>query len=67
MGSVIDRKNSAPKRAGDRGGGSGGPARASSGKDGANRNVGAALRSVYQETINEDIPAEMLDLLGKLG
>jgi hypothetical protein len=28
---------------------------------------GDALRSVYQRTINEDIPPEMLDLLGKLG
>lgn len=34
---------------------------------GDNRNVGAALRSVYQETVNEDVPSEMLDLLGKLG
>ncbi|MDT9598064.1 NepR family anti-sigma factor [Sphingosinicella rhizophila] len=29
--------------------------------------VGSALRSVYQKTIDEDIPPEMLDLLGKLG
>jgi hypothetical protein len=29
--------------------------------------VGHALRSVYQRTVNEDIPPEMLDLLGKLG
>lgn len=29
--------------------------------------VGDALRTVYQTTINEDIPPEMLDLLGKLG
>ncbi len=29
--------------------------------------VGDALRTVYQRTINEDIPPEMLDLLGKLG
>lgn len=28
--------------------------------------VGKALRSVYQCTIEEDIPAELLDLLGKL-
>jgi hypothetical protein len=28
---------------------------------------GDALRTVYQRTINEDIPPEMLDLLGKLG
>lgn len=29
--------------------------------------LGNALRSVYQQTVNEDIPPEMLDLLGKLG
>lgn len=28
--------------------------------------VGNALRSVYQETVAEDVPPEMLDLLGKL-
>lgn len=28
--------------------------------------VGTALRSVYQRTIDEAIPIEMLDLLGKL-
>lgn len=29
--------------------------------------VGSALRSVYQRTIEEDIPPDLLDLLGKLG
>ena len=29
--------------------------------------VGDALRSVYERAIAEDIPPEMLDLLGKLG
>lgn len=29
--------------------------------------VGNALRSAYQQAVNEDIPTEMLDLLGKLG
>lgn len=29
--------------------------------------VGQALRSAYQQTVSEDIPPEMLDLLGKLG
>ena len=28
--------------------------------------VGTALRSAYQRTLQEDIPPEMLDLLGKL-
>ena len=29
--------------------------------------VGQALRSIYQRTIDEDIPPDLLDLLGKLG
>lgn len=39
------------------------PARRKSGPSG---DVGTALRSVYQRTVDEDIPPEMLDLLGKL-
>lgn len=31
------------------------------------RDLGQALRTVYQKTVDEAIPAEMLDLLGKLG
>lgn len=31
------------------------------------RDMGSALRSVYQRTIDEKVPDEMLDLLGKLG
>jgi hypothetical protein len=30
------------------------------------RDMGAALRGVYQRTVEETIPPEMLDLLGKL-
>lgn len=30
-------------------------------------NVGDALRSIYQNTVDEAVPAEMLELLGKLG
>jgi hypothetical protein len=29
--------------------------------------VGQALRSAYQRTVNEDVPADLMDLLGKLG
>lgn len=36
-------------------------------KRGQPADVGDALRSVYQTTVSEDIPPEMLDLLGKLG
>jgi len=28
--------------------------------------MGAALRSIYQKTVDEAVPPEMLDLLGKL-
>lgn len=34
---------------------------------GKNGEMGAALRSVYQKTVDEAVPREMLDLLGKLG
>lgn len=39
-----------------------------SGGDGkaSDRDVGHALRSVYAKTVSEDIPSELLDLLGKL-
>ena len=30
------------------------------------RDTGAALRSVYQKTIEETVPPDLLDLLGKL-
>ena len=29
--------------------------------------LGSALKSVYQRTVDEDIPPDLLDLLGKLG
>lgn len=28
--------------------------------------IGDALRSAYEDAVNEEIPSEMLDLLGKL-
>jgi hypothetical protein len=42
---------------------SGSRQRAGATRDGT---VGNALRSVYQQTVNEDVPPEFLDLLGKL-
>lgn len=51
--------NQAGKRAG-------GTIRKGGGKP-AGPEVGQALRTVYQRTVEEDIPPEMLDLLGKLG
>jgi hypothetical protein len=34
--------------------------------DAPDSSVGNALRSVYEQTVDESIPQEMLDLLGKL-
>jgi len=39
-------------------------AKSPSGKE---RDVGNALRSIYQKTVDESVPQEMIDLLGKLG
>jgi hypothetical protein len=36
-------------------------------KRGTSPEVGQALRAAYQQAVNETIPPEMLDLLGKLG
>ena len=47
------------KRRGEGRAGDGGTAK-------ADRDVGHALRSVYSNAVNEEIPAELLDLLGKL-
>jgi hypothetical protein len=35
-------------------------------KRGSRSDVGRALRSVYDETLREDVPDDFLDLLGKL-
>ena len=43
------------------------PRRPSRRRKGETAEVGDALRTVYQRAIEEDIPPEMLDLLGKLG
>lgn len=46
----------------------GAKADAKGGKPGARgQDMGQALRSVYQRTVEESVPDEMLDLLGKLG
>ncbi|MBV9899783.1 MAG: hypothetical protein JOZ90_01660 [Alphaproteobacteria bacterium] len=36
-------------------------------KRGASPEVGHALRAAYEQAVREEIPPEMLDLLGKLG
>jgi hypothetical protein len=36
-------------------------------KRGPNAEIGQALRQAYRDAVDETIPPEMLDLLGKLG
>ncbi len=36
-------------------------------RDTTGRDMGQALRSIYQRTVDEEVPDEFLDLLGKLG
>ena len=36
-------------------------------KGAVSADVGSALRSAYQRTVEEQIPPDLLDLLGKLG
>lgn len=69
-GSAGDERSLAstgPGAASSASGGSGLPGRTgdAAGKDGQG-NVGDALRSIYQQTIEENVPDEMLDLLGRL-
>ena len=42
------------------------PAAGHSADVGDDREVGSALRSVYQQTVSEKVPDDLLDLLGKL-
>nr|WP_301286963.1 NepR family anti-sigma factor [Sphingobium sp. OAS761] len=42
------------------------PSRGKRGTDKEEAHVSDALKSVYQRTVEESIPAEMLDLLSKL-
>jgi hypothetical protein len=60
FGLTADRK---PKTAGK---GKSGSAGGASGLRGADPHVSHALRSAYEEAVKEDVPAEFLDLLGKL-
>lgn len=53
-------KNTPPERPGT-------PDKAVAKVQSKDRDMGAALRSVYQKTVDEVIPDDLLDLLGKLG
>ena len=43
-----------------------GTPRSASPRVGDDRDVGTALRAAYQQAVEEKVPSEMLDLLGKL-
>ncbi len=36
-------------------------------RSGKKKDVGSALRTAYQRVVNEEIPPDLIDLLGKLG
>jgi hypothetical protein len=42
------------------------PTKSTARQDKSGQDVGRVLKNVYQRAVEEDIPAEMLDLLGKL-
>jgi Anti-sigma factor NepR len=65
--SSDDKKDGRRGRKSDNSGNSEDPNRMAKKKRPASPEVGHALRSVYQRTVDETIPPEMLDLLGKLG
>jgi hypothetical protein len=58
----TDKKGKRANGGGGRGGGGRG-----GGRGHPPDSLGVALHSVYDATLAEDIPPEMLDLLGKLG
>jgi hypothetical protein len=62
---LVSGKSSSGKAAG-RGAGTAGVGAGRAKLQGKDRDMGSALRSVYQKTVDEKIPDEFLDLLGKL-
>lgn len=53
---VLNAKRKGPEK----------PDKSGAAAEAADTDVGKALRSVYEKAVREDIPPEMLDLLGKL-
>jgi hypothetical protein len=64
---LDDGKRRVPKdTVGKKQSGGGGRSRGGGDSSGGKGNIGRALRSVYDETLREDVPDEFKDLLGKL-
>jgi len=61
--SLEQKDSKSPRVSGVKGGKAGTRPKAGNSVQG---NVGSALRSAYEQTVSENIPPEMLDLLGKL-
>jgi len=60
-----DKNDTAPVTGQSRSG-TNGDASAAQGAAGRDRDMGSALRSVYEKTVSEKVPDDLLDLLGKL-
>jgi hypothetical protein len=58
--SADDKSKTPPRTSGDQ------PPRKSGAAPQADRNIGDALRRVYQDAAGEDVPDDLLDLLRKL-
>jgi hypothetical protein len=64
---VVEQDRERRRKSEDDPAGSKEPRRDARRRKGQPSEVGDALRTVYQRAVEEDIPPEMLDLLGKLG
>jgi hypothetical protein len=65
--SADEKDGERRRKSPDESGSGSAPAETKKKKSPAAPEFGHALRSAYQRTLDEDIPPEMLDLLGKLG
>ncbi|WP_404710107.1 NepR family anti-sigma factor [Sphingomonas sp. MMS24-J13] len=65
FGLTADNSDKKPKSAGTKAAGKGKPGSKGSAR-GSDPHVANALRTAYEEAVKEDVPAEFLDLLGKL-
>ena len=65
--SLSGSKKAGDRKAGNRGVPAKGGARERKRGKASSGPIGRALRSVYDDTLREDVPTDFIDLLGKLG